>query len=68
MEINEYQKMALETAVYPKEYKAIYLGYAVKDNPTTEPFGVFTMTEEDGVQKLFLRIEFMDVNIGLKKA
>ena len=51
-----------------KEYKAIYLGYAVKDNPTTEPFGVFTMTEEDGVQKLFLRLEFMDVNIGLKKA
>lgn len=51
-----------------KEYKAIYLGYAVKDNPTTEPFGVFTMTEEDGVQKLFLRLEFMDINIGLKKA
>lgn len=24
MEINEYQKMALETAVYPKEFKAIY--------------------------------------------
>lgn len=24
MEINEYQKMALETAVYPKEYKTIY--------------------------------------------
>ncbi len=24
MEINEYQKLALETAVYPKEYKTIY--------------------------------------------
>ena len=24
MEINEYQKMALETAVYPKEFKTIY--------------------------------------------
>ncbi len=24
MEINEYQKMALETAMYPKEYKTIY--------------------------------------------
>lgn len=24
MEINEYQKMALETAVYPEEYKTIY--------------------------------------------
>lgn len=24
MEINEYQKMALETAVYPKEYKIIF--------------------------------------------
>ena len=24
MEVNEYQRMALETAVYPKEYKIIY--------------------------------------------
>lgn len=24
MKLNEYQKMALETAVYPKEYKTIY--------------------------------------------
>lgn len=24
MEMNEYQRMALETAVYPKEFKAIY--------------------------------------------
>ena len=24
MELNEYQKMALETAVYPKEFKTIY--------------------------------------------
>lgn len=24
MELNEYQKMALKTAVYPKEYKTIY--------------------------------------------
>lgn len=24
MELNEYQKMALETAIYPKEYKVIY--------------------------------------------
>lgn len=51
-----------------KEYKAIYLGYAVKDNPTTEPFGVFTMTEEGGAKKLLLRLEFMDINIGLKTA
>ena len=51
-----------------KEYTAIYLGYDVKDNPDTEPFGVFTMTEEDGVKKLFLRLEFMDINIGLKTA
>lgn len=49
-----------------KRYTAIYLGYDVKNNPTTEPFGVFTMTEEDGVKKLFLRLEFMDINIGLK--
>lgn len=51
-----------------KEYTAIYLGYDVKDNPTTEPFGVFTMTEEGGVKKLLLRLEFMDINIGLKTA
>ena len=24
MKLNDYQKMALETAVYPKEYKTIY--------------------------------------------
>lgn len=24
MEVNEYQKMALETAVYPKEFKIVY--------------------------------------------
>lgn len=24
MEVNEYQRMALETAVYPKEYKILY--------------------------------------------
>ena len=51
-----------------KQYTAIYLGYNVKDNPDTEPFGVFTMTEEDGVKKLWLRLEFMDINIGLKTA
>ncbi len=51
-----------------KQYTAIYLGYNVKDNPDTEPFGVFTMTEEDSVKKLWLRLEFMDINIGLKTA
>lgn len=48
-----------------KQYDAIYLGYDVKENPSTTPFAVFTMTEDDGVTKLLLRLEFMDIDIGL---
>lgn len=47
------------------EYCAIYIGYDVKDNPSTQPFGIFTATETNGKTSLFLRIEFMNVDIGL---
>lgn len=47
-------------------YEAIYLGYDVKDNPNTQPFGVFTLrTNEEGKKELDLRIEFMNIDIGL---
>ena len=48
-----------------KEYTAIYIG-ALKDNDKTAPFGVFTLTEKDGVQSATLRIEFMNIQIGVK--
>lgn len=44
---------------------AVHLGYKVKDNPTTQPFGVFTESIASGKTSLAMRIEFMDVNIGL---
>lgn len=49
------------------KYQAIYLGnkVAARDQQT-EPFGVFTMTEdENGRKHLLLRIEFININLGL---
>lgn len=48
-----------------KEYTAIYIG-ALKDNDKTAPFGVFTLTEKDGVKSAVLRIEFMNIQVGVK--
>lgn len=45
--------------------RAIYLGYKVKDNPQTAPFGVFTLTENDTVGAL--AIEFMNIHIAIKQ-
>lgn len=47
---------------------AIHLGYKVKDNPSTQPFGVFTESIANGKTSLALRIEFMNVNISLIEA
>lgn len=47
---------------------AVYLGYKVKDNPSTQPFGVFTESKVDGKTALALRIEFMNIDIGLIEA
>lgn len=46
-----------------KEYTAVYIG-ALGANTNTQPFAVFTLTEENGVKKLFFKIEFMALNIG----
>ncbi len=46
-------------------FRAIYLGYKVKDNPQTAPFGVFTLTEND--TKAALSIEFMNIHIAIKQ-
>lgn len=48
-----------------KEYTAIYIG-ALKDNDNTAPFGVFTLGEKDGAKTAVLRIEFMNITIGVK--
>ena len=47
------------------KFRAIYLGYKVKDNPQTEPYGVFTLTENDTVGAL--SIEFMNIHIAIKQ-
>ncbi len=44
---------------------AVYLGYKVKDNPSTQPFGVFTESKIDDKTALALKIEFMNIDIGL---
>ena len=48
-----------------KEYTAIYIS-DIKNNPSTQPFGVFTVKEDNGVKKATLRIEFMDITVGVK--
>lgn len=47
---------------------AIHLGYKVKDNPSTQPFGVFTESIVDGKTALSMRIEFMNIVINLLEA
>ncbi len=54
------------TASDGTHFRAIYLGYKVKDNPQTAPFGVFTLTENDTVGAL--SIEFMNIHIAIKQA
>ena len=39
---------------------------ALKDNDKTAPFGVFTLGEKDGAKTAVLRIEFMNITIGVK--
>lgn len=46
-------------------FRAIYLGYKVKDNPQTAPFGVFTLSENDTIGNLSL--EFMNIHIAIKQ-
>lgn len=53
------------TASDGTQFRAIYLGYKVKDNPQTAPFGVFTLTENDTVGRL--SIEFMNIHIAIKQ-
>lgn len=53
------------TASDGTHFRAIYLGYKVKDNPQTAPFGVFTLTENDTVG--VLSIEFMNIHISIKQ-
>ena len=48
-----------------KDYTAIYIS-DIKNTPSTQPFGVFTVKEENGVKKATLRIELMDITIGVK--
>ncbi len=50
-----------------KEYDAIYIGRDMLDNSNTQPFAIFTMIEDEGVLILKLRIEFMNIDLGLKE-
>ncbi len=54
------------TASDGTKMRAIYLGYKVKDNPHTAPFGVFTLSNED--REGSLSIEFMNIHIRIKQA
>ncbi len=53
------------TASDGTHFRAIYLGYKVKDNPQTAPFGVFTLTENDTMGAL--SIEFMNIHLAIKQ-
>lgn len=47
-------------------HDAVYIG-GVSHNVNTQPFGVFTMTtSSNGTQRMVLRVEFLDVDFGLK--
>jgi len=49
-----------------EEVKAIFVGQTVKDNPYTQPFGVFTLTtDEDGLMNASLAIEVVATTITL---
>lgn len=54
------------TASDGTQFRAIYLGYKVKDNPQTAPFGIFTLKDNDA--SAYLSIEFMNINIAIKTA
>ncbi len=54
------------TAYDGTQFRAIYLGYKVKDNPQTAPFGVFTLTNGDAEGAL--SVEFMNIHLSIKQA
>lgn len=54
------------TASDGTQFRAIYLGYKVKDNPQTAPFGIFTLKDNDA--SAYLSIEFMNIHIAIKTA
>lgn len=54
------------TASDGTQFRAIYLGYKVKDNPQTAPFGIFTLKDND--VSAYLSIEFMNIHIAIKTA
>ncbi len=47
------------------KFVGVYLGWNVKEDPYTLPYGVFTLMENNGVKDLLLRLEFMNISIGL---
>jgi len=49
------------------EQKAVYIGGDVAHNDNTQPFVIFTMTQENGVKVLKLNVEFILVNLVLKE-
>lgn len=53
------------TAFDGTQFRAIYLGYKVKDNPQTAPFGVFTLKDNDTFATL--SIEFMNIHIAIRQ-
>ena len=48
-------------------YDAVYIGGETAHSAYTQPFAIFTMyTESDGTETMYMRIEFVNVDIALK--